>query len=200
MQRKHHRWKLDRGQIQRYRLADRLDPNKVWWENIDISDRSCNFFAFHRSASLTSLVCEDLARIDPVQRAIRSVGPNLVVVLLMDGIQVESRWSARYATVLADDPGCSVLTLSSVGMIRRSDPALVVAPMPVGLWKEPGQATIELRLPSDADALLLNLSVGRRAEWTLDGRKDEGRGGGALLSLSGLFPIAADDRPQWVGR
>jgi 5-methylcytosine-specific restriction enzyme A len=50
----------------------------------------------------------------------RSVGPNLVVALLMDGPQLTARWPARYASVLADDPGSSVLTLTSLGMCLRS--------------------------------------------------------------------------------
>jgi len=52
---------------------------------------------------LTVLICEDLARLDPVNDLVRAVGPNLVMSLLMDGPQLTTRWPARYATVLADD-------------------------------------------------------------------------------------------------
>jgi hypothetical protein len=46
----------------------------------------------------------------------------LLIALLMDGPQLKSRWSGRYAGVLAEDPGSSVLTLTSLGMALRSRP------------------------------------------------------------------------------
>jgi hypothetical protein len=98
--------------VRRYHLGGRLDPHIDWWEHIDIFPQKCNFGVFRHEACLAALICEDLARIDPVQAAIRAIGPNLVVALLMDGPQAENRWSGRYATVLADDPGCAVLTLT----------------------------------------------------------------------------------------
>ena len=97
-----------------------LDPDLTWWEKINISNRQCFFHVFRQGACLATLVCEDLARIDPVQTVLRSVGPNLVVALLLDGPQWERRWPGRYATVLADDPGSAVLTVTSLGMVRRS--------------------------------------------------------------------------------
>jgi hypothetical protein len=65
---------------------------------------------------LTALVCEDLAHNDEIAQLIRSVGPTAVINLLLDGPQLTSRWTARYASVLADDPGSAVLTLTSCGM------------------------------------------------------------------------------------
>lgn len=70
------------------------------------------------------LVCEDLARQDPAADLIRAVGPNLLIALLMDGPQLSGRWPARYASVLAEDPGTSVLTLTSLGMAERSRPII----------------------------------------------------------------------------
>jgi hypothetical protein len=58
---------------------------------------------------------EDLARPDPVGDLVRSVGPNLVIALLMDGPQLRARWSGRYAMSLADDPGSFVLSVTSLG-------------------------------------------------------------------------------------
>ena len=103
-QSKHHRWKLDEAQIRRYHLGHVLGQKSAWWESIDVAGRECHFYVFRHGASLAVLVCEDLARIDPVQSVVRAVGPNLVVALLMDGAQLERRWPGRYATVLADDP------------------------------------------------------------------------------------------------
>jgi hypothetical protein len=196
-QSKHHRWKLDRAQIERYHLGHALDPCVSWWENIRLSDRRCVFYVFRHGASMTALVCEDLARIDPVQTALRAVGPNLVVVLLMDGPQLERRWPGRYATVLADDPGSAVLTLTSLGMIRRSMmPAEAVSP-PVALWKEPYGVARELSLPRGSQALLLTLSHSEHEERTLDGRSDGGKT--VRLSLSGVRAIALsnDQKKQW---
>jgi hypothetical protein len=65
-QAKHHRWRLDSGQVRRYQLGDALDPKDMWWEQIELQPRTCTFYVFRYGASLAALVCEDLARIDPV--------------------------------------------------------------------------------------------------------------------------------------
>ncbi len=59
----------------------------------------------------------------PGATILRAVGPNLVVCLLLDGPQSKERWSTRAAAALADDPGSSVLTLTSLGMLRRAEEA-----------------------------------------------------------------------------
>jgi hypothetical protein len=76
-QSKHHRWKLDEHQIRRYNLGHVLRSKRSWWESIDVAERRCQFYVFRHGASLTVLICEDLARIDPVQSVVRSVGPIL---------------------------------------------------------------------------------------------------------------------------
>src|SRR5687768_17746605 len=38
-----------------------------------------------------SLICEDLARQDPIAELVRHVGPTLVVTILMDGPQLKNR-------------------------------------------------------------------------------------------------------------
>ena len=93
------------------------------------------------------LICEDLARQDPVSELIRAVGPNLVVALLMDGPQLEHRWAAKYATVLAEDPGSSVLTVTSLGMARLSRPPKKPVSRAVALWKDPVSGAVEVALP-----------------------------------------------------
>ena len=124
-QHKHHRWCLDSSQIHQYHLGAALDPNHRWWEAIHIPPRSLTFVTTAGSEGLTicPLVCEDLARPDPVTDVIRAVAPTLVVGLLLDGPQLATRWPARYASVLADDPGSSVLTLTALGMAWRSQPS-----------------------------------------------------------------------------
>lgn len=186
-QSKHHRWRLDKGQILRYSLGDSLNPAGVFWEKIDVSERACSFFVFRHGASLAALICEDLARTDPAGTVIRSIGPNLVIVLLMDGPQMESRWPGKYAAVLADDPGSSVLTLTSLGMVRRSVRPGAAEPREIALWKEPGHNAEELKLPLGSHALLLTLSISAEEQFTLDGRSDGGNS--VKISLTGVSQV-----------
>jgi len=109
-----------------------------------------------------------------------------VVALLQDGPQLESRWSARYATVLADDPGSSVLALTSLGMSLRSvgaghDPSRVVA-----LWKDRRGAQ-ELELEEGASGLLVSVCAEWDQEWSADGRPD--RWTAAELMLAGTRQV-----------
>jgi hypothetical protein len=197
-QAKHHRWKVEQHQVRRYHLGGRLDPHIDWWEHIDISPRRCSFVVFRHEACLTALVCEDLARIDPVQTVIRSIGPNLVIALLMDGPQTPGRWSDRYATVLADDPGCAVITLTSLGLLRRWAMPQPPSSFQIALWKEAGgERARELSIPSDHHALLLTLSYKTDTCFTIDGRPDVNRT--VALSLSGTHPIKCRHRlPSWL--
>src|ERR1700748_2630135 len=87
-------------------------------------------------STVVSLVCEDLAQIDDVADVLRSVGPMVLIIPLLDGPQLSSRWAARYASVLADDPGSTVLTLTSYGMARRSRPPGMEASPVIALWKD----------------------------------------------------------------
>lgn len=195
-QNKHHRWKLDGDQIRRYHLGDRLDPSGVWWEQISVSERHCYFYVFRRGISMATLICEDLARIDPVQSVIRAVGPSLVIALLMDGPQWQRRWSGRYATVLADDPGSAVLSVTSQGMLNRSRMPGEPEIREVALWKGSDGVAHELKLDRDTHALLLTLSVIAETNYTLDGRSDSGLTLG--LTLSGTHSIAATNPPPWL--
>lgn len=186
-QRKHHRWCLDQSQIRRYHLGHVLDPNKEWWEMIDVRERECFFTVFRSGACLATLVCEDLARIDPVQPALRSIGPNLLIALLMDGPQKAERWSSRYATVLAEDPGTAVLTLTCLGMAKRSTTPGDKELRQVALWKHPSGQAEELTLSRGAHALVLTLSTSDIENATMDSRSD---GGNTVnLFLSGIREI-----------
>ena len=121
---------------------------------------------------MSVVICEDLARPDPVGDLLRAVGPNLVIALLMDGPQIKERWSARYATTLAEDPGCSVLSLTSAGMSRLSRPASGVNRSKViGLWKDAHSSTpVEIELPEAVGGGIV-------AVCSLDGRVDGGSDG-----------------------
>jgi hypothetical protein len=172
LQSKHHRWRLDEGQLAAYDFH--LDRAYFWWEHIDVSNREVVVYAFRDGATLCTLVCEDLARVEPVQPVVRAIGPNLLIALLLDGPQFMWRWSARYATVLADDPGTSVLTFTSLAPVVRH---LAHRGGPdqrhiIGLWKDSANSPRELELrPADA-AVLLCLEIEDREERTLDRRTD----------------------------
>lgn len=119
---------------------------------------------------------------------IRAVGPNLVMALLMDGPQTKERWAARYATVLADDPGCSVLSLTSSGMAQLSRPATGPSrSRVVALWKDAFRGATEIELPAGCDAVAVSLSIRYREEFTADGRGEDSNA--AFPILSGVHPI-----------
>jgi hypothetical protein len=185
---KHHRWKIDQKQAENYGLS--LPKRKSLWEHIPLGDRSLTFICLRDWLALCVLVCEDLARPDPVGDLIRAVGPNLVIALLLDGPQLERRWSARYATTLADDPGSSVLTLTCAGMTKLSNPPGLKKSNQsrgkIALWKDVrGQAqVIDV---ADGDAALLHIEVTEREEWTADGRTNGGGTGYPLLKKVSIF-------------
>jgi hypothetical protein len=186
VQSKHHRWNLDANQIQNYHLGAALHPNKRWWEDIAVPHRELNFVVANGWLSICPLICEDLARQDPCAPILRSVGPTLVVALLFDGPQLGGRWPARYATVLADDPGSSVLTLSATGMVRRSVPPGGTPSNVVAMWKDALGGGRELSLQGDASALLITLSARWNVEWAADGRTDHNAAQLVLSSVESL--------------
>jgi hypothetical protein len=171
---KHHRWLLESSQIKDYGLDTELHTNYCYWEQTNVTDRRVQFFPFKRSFTLCLLVCEDLARQEPASRLVRAVGPNLVIALLMDSQQLDHRWPARYASVLAEDPGSSVLSLTSLGMIKlHSENKNHDSPVAIGLWRDSWQPTRpkEIRLEAGAKAVVLRISQKQRNEYSTDGRK-----------------------------
>jgi len=179
---KHHRWCLDDTQIGDYALGERLHPSRRWWESMTVEPRSLTFLAFNEWLTFCHLVCEDLARIDPVSQIVRAVGPTLVVALLLDGPQITKRWPARYATVLADDPGSSVLTFTAIGMALRSRTTEHPEPNPtIALWKDSKQGSVPIEMAPTSDAVVLTLWADRREEFTADGRSDGGTAGRLIL-------------------
>lgn len=192
VQHKHHRWQIESSQIKNYGLGGTLCSKKYWWENIKIEPRALNFLALRPDLVLCPLICEDLARQDPVAELVRSVGPNLVIALLMDGPQVPERWSARYASVLADDPGSSVLTISSLGMVQLSRPQNCRPKRVFASWKDATGSFVPLELASNEIGLVLNLQFSQKTEWSVDGRHD----GEAASSpvLCGIHPIVEEMR------
>lgn len=197
VQNKHHRWRLNRTQADSYALDfDPSHDNDKWWEDIDVSRRTLPFFGLRKEMSFVTLICEDLARSDPAMSAVRAVGPNLVVALLMDGPQLAVRWPGQYATVLADDPGSAVLTLTCAGMVDRSNWQQSRPVRSIGLWRDAGGKTQEIALPERAGGVLLTLQSKRKHQSTLDLRSDKELS--RQLVLRTIVPVFLDDVPKWV--
>ncbi|MBY8823260.1 hypothetical protein [Sphingomonas colocasiae] len=193
---KHHRWKIDARQIKDYNLVG-LNRRRNWWEQLTILRRSLDLLVYRGNTTLTTLICEDLARVDPCQAVVRGVGPNLLIALLMDGPQIRDRWPARYATVLAEDPGTSVLSLTSFGLIaRQNDVGEFPESRSVALWKDEKSGVCVLDLPAENDAIVLELEAVDKEERTLDGRRDHGS---AIRWQYGRhLPIAGRKVPEWI--
>lgn len=172
--RKHHRWRLDARQVTDYALASALNPAVAcWWENHKIMTPELYFHRFRQSSTFVTMICEDLARSDPCHEIIRSVGPNLVFALLMDGPQLPGRWGARYASSLADDPGCSVMTFTSWGLIRRMNQSGKYPPSrAIALWKDETGSVEQIMMPAgDGPAgVLVSLAGKDTTDYTIDGR------------------------------
>jgi hypothetical protein len=194
-QAKHHRWCLNGDQINRYHLGHVLSPQYRWWEQIDVSHRDCYVTQFRPGATLSVLICEDLARYDPVVTVMNAIGPNLVIALLMDGPQLEQRWPGRYATVLAEDPG-SVLTITSLAMTERSTMPGDPPSREIALWKERSGRARTLRLPRGDHALLLTLTSRFVEQFTLDGRGDERHT--VQFGLGAARGIRHPNSPPWL--
>lgn len=183
---KHHRWRMNPEQVRQYHLGGALDPSRDWWEGIGIRKRSITFVSLCDCLTICPLVCEDLARPDPVSDVIRAVAPSLVVGLLLDGPQLAPRWPARYASVLADDPGCSVLTLTSLGMAQRCRPPGFETSRVIALWKDAYRGLQQIELAPDSHAVALTAHTRRTRLISADGREGKDI---AELVLSGLEQI-----------
>jgi hypothetical protein len=191
-QNKHHRWSLDDNQIEQYHLAAALRPGVRWWESMAVPRRVVQVVELDEGVTLVSLVCEDLARLDEVADLLRAIGPTLVVTTLLDGPQLASRWTARYASVLADDPGSAVVTLTSFGFVQRSLPAGRPPSRVVSLWKDPVGGLREIPLDPDAHAVLIDIQVGRTTRHSADGRPAIANT--ANVSAEGVHQIRALDQ------
>jgi hypothetical protein len=191
-QNKHHRWYLDANQIDQYDLGGALHPDVRWWEAIQVPPRAVQFIELAEGITCVAVVCEDLARLDEVADLLRVVGPSLVVTILLDGPQLTNRWTARYASVLADDPGSAVLTLTAYGFVKRSRPAGFPPSTVVALWKDPTHGFREIALGNAAQGILLSATVSRARRRSADGRMPVDNA--AELTVAGVSEIRAAER------
>lgn len=186
-QAKHHRWQLEKSQIGRYELG--LDTSRRWWEHCSVNDRQLSFITVAPQLTFCVMICEDLARQDPAPDIVRAVGPNLVIAVLLDGPQLSWRWPARYAAVLAEDPGSTVITLTSLGMVIRSKPddGSNIS-RSIAMYRNPEETKPKaIEMPVGNRGVLLTFRINSREEWTADGRSDLGMAGG--LTLECAWPV-----------
>jgi hypothetical protein len=140
--------------------------------------------------TLVFLVCEDLAQSDGLADVLRAVAPTAVMAVLLDGPQLGSRWAARYASVLADDPGSAVLTLTSFGMAERSRPHGRDASPVIALWKDPTRGLREIPLEPGAQGVLLSTCLDRTQRRSADARTPVANA--TDLFLVSVYQVRAD--------
>ena len=167
---KHHRWIIDQSQVRAYALQHLLGSGR-WAEYIQVQPRTIQTFVFRKGSSFASMICEDLARSDPCLDVLRDLGPNIVFVLLMDGPQTPTRWSARYAQALSDDPGCAVLNVTSLALVERANGTGVYPrSRSIALFRGTNGRTHEIICPEGCHGTVVSLRGERCQETTLDGR------------------------------
>ena len=201
---KHHRWKIEQNQIRAYKLKgefEQLTPNQrdsisAYWEKIRIPRRRFHIHTFRDYSVLTTLICEDLARAEPVHKYVRAVGPDILFVMLMDGCQIEQRWPARYALGLAEDPGSTVVTFTSRGLVRRSNEQRsegdgYLSSWSVGLARNPSENAVQIRCEPKTEGVLLQFRAMPSHELTLDGRR-KSSGYKWTLQTKDILSVALD--------
>jgi hypothetical protein len=125
----------------------------------------------------------------------------------MDGSQYEWRWPGRYATVLAEDPGTSVLSLTCAGMVSRyvraedanSDERKKAKGEgeAIGLWKDAVSGrVVELRMPITDQGLVLCLRIDYVEERTMDRRADGSSTAQIVHERS--VPVGLARLPGWM--
>ena len=174
--RKHHRWRLDRRQVEMYGLGTALNPKVAnWWETTPVGQRELHFHRFRRDSIFAALICEELARSDVCHDILRAIGPNLVFALLMDSAQLPNRWPGQYAAALADDPGSAVLSLTSYGLVERSNRLRSDGSQSIALWKDDTGKLVTIDMPKGEGArgVLLSLWSQHVKDQTILGKRSE---------------------------
>src|SRR5262249_39103935 len=119
------------------------------------------------------------------------IGPTMLIAILMDGPQLRERWAGRYASVLADDPGTSVLSVSPLGFTQRSVGSNGESGSPqVGLWKDSESGYTDIKMSAGMGGVLLTVDARSRTELTSDGRNDLGNA--ATFVRAGVQPLPLD--------
>jgi hypothetical protein len=88
--------------------------------------------------------------------------------------------------VLADDPGCSVLTLTALGMAQRCQPPGFEPSRAIALWKDTHRGLHQIELAPNAHAIALTAHTRWARPTSADGRQGNKT---RQLVLSGLEQI-----------
>ena len=116
-----------------------------------------------------------------MHKYIRAIGPNIIFVLLMDGCQLEQRWAARYALGLSEDPGSTVVTLTSRALVDRSNlhRSRVVDgaknSWSVGLSRNPRDKAKEIACLPSSQGVVLSFHSKDKIQQTICGRNELGQ-------------------------
>ena len=189
---KHHRWRMNRSQVETYAISAALNPKiPNWWESTPLGQRELHFQRFRDASVFSVLICEELARSDPCHDILRSVAPNLIFALLLDGPQIRQRWPAQYASNLADDPGSAVLTFTSYGLIKRSN---IQGHFPtnhsIAMWRDDTGRVVEIPMPGKGGpaGVLLSLWSEHVLDMAMTGKQSRAR----AWRYASHFPVFTD--------
>ena len=112
------------------------------------------------------------------------------MALLLDAAQVPSRWPDRYATVLAEDPRSSVLTLTATGLVDLANGLRGEGTRSIALWREAFEGSSRpIILEPGAEGVVLRLRSKMAKEWTADGRHDDRATGYLTLPSDGIIQV-----------
>lgn len=187
---KHHRWRIEKLQIESYGLQNVLDPSTNWWEKIRIRKREVKMVMFRNVSAFGVMICEDLARSEPAHDVFRALGANIIFGLLFDGPQTKSRWSSKYAASITEDPGTAVVSLTSHALMKRSYETYKKTKeykeksknntnddscWSIALWQNDStdreeSQQIEIICPQGKHAVLVTLEMGVTIDQTIEGR------------------------------
>ena len=171
---KHHRWRINKPQIESYQLENTLNTEYLWWEQINIFKREVKMSMFRHNSVFGIMICEDLARSDPCHEIFRALGANIVFGLLFDGPQIENRWPERYAKTLTEDPGTAVFTFTSQALIRRTNNYFKSDEdsWAIGLWQDEHGTRKEIKCEKGFHATVVSLKNQKGRDQTIDGRSN----------------------------
>jgi hypothetical protein len=115
---KHHQYSMTAEEIARRGLERRL--GRVGRSEVGTSARQRVVIRdIPGSGRVCVVVCEDFARNEPVQNAIRAFAVDMGVVVVMNGPFLESGWRLRNAINLAQEPGSRIAIGNSLAVLAR---------------------------------------------------------------------------------
>jgi hypothetical protein len=115
---KHHQYSLTSKDLARLGLTSSLGRDALNEVGTSVR-RSVTICDIAGAGRFCVLVCEDLARDDPGQVALRLFEADMVIVIVMDGPFLESSWRNRNGLNLAQEPGTRIAIGNSRALLAR---------------------------------------------------------------------------------